>query len=1065
MKRLLRDLIFGSICFFASFNAFAQTLYNPKNVDRTATSFFDGQQTFRALEYSTDPQGNNKVYRLQTLPENGLPATTLQGISQGSTVYFEDKDPFDNQFTDNQTPYLSAEAVQLHYGFQAVLKATEQRFGWKGLDGIGVSPVKILMQNTDEIPDGDGKVYYFNDGADEYFFFGRSLNDSTDPFAGSLEIIGHEFCHAIFQHRASIPLNIELCREEESINEGVSFIFGLYIKNKIKQTTPQNYIWTLGDQLDDNPMHVSDPKSHEVADTYNGEFYVNVCSEDYDLDAASGIVLKWYYLLSEGFQGSAYNDLGYGYNNLQGIGVEKAIQIVWDAIPGFTINTDYPAYRNLTLQVAEKLYGLHSTEYIAVQNAWCAVGVCDNNPIGFSMYPANATGSVNPWPAVNVNLTWQNDLVQEWEVQMSTKYDFSENLQTVTVDNFTTIVDQNGLLVNYAVFDGYYHPGEKVYARAKITKADPNFCKGINPLCAFYQQFGPAHAFTLKDQKIEFWPDNSLSKVVNPWNKPGFRWKSIPDTDRYRIQVATDDAFNNLVYDDIVLHTGNFTESGNINTVLEMGQNYYARVRAERLDFIKINKNYGKWSDVVKLYTATPQTSVTQALNQSANDPAKLVPSLGCWVTWYPYPGTNHYIIQIAGDAAFANIMRSQTVAGNLNTLEVELPAVPDQTNLFIRVLPQKGGVFGICNNVWRIKTNKNATIPAMKSPADNSVFPFKAFLGTFVWKGGTLSLNLVDHFEVHITEKSSNLTSIFSTQGKVFDFLVKDPLLFDDKQGFKVQVLGVNSLGAKSALSLPFNYTVCPDHPGVSFPGDLGKVDPSQNFNIEWYPSAWFDAGSQYLVTIMDGANPLPGFNNKPTTSNFMLVPAGTLVNGKSYTVTVKNSASCPGITLPKTFFNAVGAGGVNQPQPPKLVNFNIELKGFRNDPDGTKFPPEYGTSNYVLGIELIDPDGNLLALVDPADPNGNPVTQLDVDSENSGVVMVGTNKPEGKYKFRIKMLNIFDPLLYYPFDQPRFSVSLNGQTVVNNHVITADFINPASPFNEWQNGFQFADIILDIK
>jgi hypothetical protein len=1064
MKRFLPDLILGLICFFASFDGFSQTLYNPKNVDRTAASFFDGQQTFRALEYSTDPQGNNKVYRLQTLSENGLPATTLQGTNQGNTVYFEDKDPFDNQFTDNLTPYLSAEAVQLHYGFQAVLKATEQRFGWKGLDGIGVSPVKVLMQNMDEIPDGNGKVYYFNDGADEYFFFGRSLNDSTDPFASSLEIIGHEFCHAVFQHRANMPLNIEFCREEESINEGVSFIFGLYIKNKIKQTTPQNYIWTLGDQLDDNPMHVSDPKSHQVADTYNGEFYVNVCSEDYDLAAASGVVLKWYYLLSEGFPGSAYNDLGYGYSNLQGIGVEKAIQIVWDAIPGFTINTDYPAFRKLTLQVAEKLYGLHSTEYLAVQNAWCAVGVCDNNPIGFSMSPVNGAGNIIPWPAVNVNLIWQNDLVQEWEVQMSTKYDFSENLQTVTVDNFTTVVDQNGLLVNYAAFDGYYHPGEKVYARAKITKADPNFCKGPNPLCTFYQQFGPTHAFTLKDQKIEFWPDNSLSKVVNPWDKPAFRWKSIPGTDRYRIHVATDDAFNNLVYDDIVLHTGNFTESGKINTVLEMGQNYYMRVRAERLDFIKINKNYGKWSDVVKLYTATPQTSITQALNQKANDPAKLVSSLGFWVTWYPYPGATNYVIQVAKDAAFIDIARSQTVSANINTLEFLLPLLPDQTELFVRVLPQKGAAFGICNNVWRVKTDEHATVPVMKSPASGTDFPFRNFLSVFQWNGGTLNMNTVDHFEVWVTEKTFGLTSIFTTQGKVFDFALQDPFMFDDKMGITMKVLAVGPHGAKSALSAPFDYDICPDHPEVIFPVDqISKVDALLPFNIQWQDSFWFDAGSAYLVTIRDAVTgvPVSGFSNKPTTTTAMLVPAGTLTSGKSYSITVKNSSSCIGINVADNIVTVVGSGGFNQPQSPKLVNFNIELKGFRNDLDGLAWE----TSDYVLGIELIDPDGNLIPLADANDPNGNQVTQLLVDSEDSGVVLVGNNKPEGKYKLRLKMKNIFNPLLYYPFDQPRFSVFLNGNPIVNPHIITTDFVNPASPFNEWQNGFQFADIVLDVK
>jgi len=205
----------------------------------------------------------------------------------------------------------------------------------------------------------------------------------------------------------------------------------------------------------------------------------------------------------------------------------------------------------------------------------------------------------------------------------------------------------------------------------------------------------------------------------------------------------------------------------------------------------------------------------------------------------------------------------------------------------------------------------------------------------------------------------------------------------------------------------------------------------------------------------------PFPGLATSPQQQRSCWCPPA-LTNGKNYVVSVKNSSSCLGIDVPKNLFSAVGSGGSNQPQPPQLVNFTIDLKGFRNDPDGTVFPPEYGTSNYVLGIELIDPDGNLLALVDP---NQNQITQLDVDSENSGVIIAGNNKPQGQYKLRLKMKNIFDPLLYYPFDQPKFSVFLNGQPIVNPHVITVDFANPNSIFNEWVVGFQFADIILNVK
>lgn len=384
-------------------------------------------------------------------------------------------------------------------------------------------------------------------------------------------------------------------------------------------------------------------------------------------------------------------------------------------------------------------------------------------------------------------------------------------------------------------------------------------------------------------------------------------------------------------------------------------------------------------------------------------------------------------------------------------------PLLPNLTDLFVRVLPQNGLIFGVCSNVWRIKVNETAALAAMKGPPDGTSIPFKDFAGkVFEWKSGAVNMNAVDHFELHL-KKTSGPTSIFSTQGKILNFFVQDPLLFDGT-GLQASVLAVNSLGAKTGLSLPFNYPICPDHPAVFFPGDLGKVDPTKDFKVEWFPSQSFAPGSQFLVTIKgNGMIAVPGFTDKPTTANFMLVPAGTLANGKNYTVTVRNSSSCPALLLPKTFFSAVGSGGSNQPQPPKLVDFNIELKAFRNDLDGLAWE----TSDYVLGIELIDPDGIVLGVFDP---NMMPVTQLLVDSENSGVIIQANDKPEGKYKLRLKMLSINNPLDYYPFDQPRFSVLLNGQPVISNHVITVDFVNPNSPFHEWKVGFQW-EVTLDIK
>ncbi len=1047
----------------------AQQIYNQKNVTQNLmTTHYDDAVPATVMEYSTDQAGTILERRLEILPENDLPATRVRIINDlFEEIPFVNQPPFDDFFNDGLFGWkYCVDAATLLFGTQVSLKVIKEKFGWIGLDNQAVNGKPIIWNIV-----APGKPSWvaspaYSPIAKEFVL---KIDGSEPEKITHIDVIGHEIIHGIIDQKVGSPINTSDCSERRVLEEALGDIIGLYILNEYEQNSPALYTWTQGKGFAVPGRCFDSPNSKGQPDTYFGDYYANVCPADgnYPEHQNATVIGHWYYLLAVGTTGTETNDLGYSYK-FNGIGIVKAVQIVWKCLDLLSDKIDFKGLKQATLTVAEQLYGLHSTEYLAVMNAWCAVGICENNLGPFFMSPAHGATGVEPWPGANVNVTWEGQPVDEWEVQMATNAAFTENVQNVPIKNFSVVIKPGGGSAYSGYATGYYHPGSRVYARARITKAGANFCKGYNPLCVLFQQYGPAHAFILDDKEAKFWhavPGDSWT--VNPWNDPEIEWKSVTNAHKYSFEVAEDEGFTKKVFTGDAPFSGNFLESGIINAMLEPTKPYYTRVRAERLNAPNLTDNVGAWSKTETIHVMTPRTSVLQGLNQKQGDPATPVSSLGVTVGWYPFPGASHYIIQIAEDDAFANVIRTQTVAGNLSTFEVSLPAVPDQTNLFVRVLPQLGASFGLCDKLWRIKTDKNLGTPLMKGPLNGTAFAFKSFLQVFEWQGGTVNLNLVDHFEVYFTEKTSGLTSIFITQGKVFDQLVKDPLSFDDKNGVKVAVLAVNGLGAKSALSPPFDYKICPDQPEVLFPVDLaGVIDPFKDFSVKWNSSFWFDPGSNYLVTLKDAMTgvPLPAFNNKPTTATSMVVPAGTLTNGKKYAVSVKNSSTCAGIVLPENVFSASGVGGSNQPQPPKLVNFNIELTAFRNDPDGTVFPPAYGTSNYVIGIQLIAPDGTLLGLVD-ASANSNPVTQLDVDSENSGVLMVAEMKPEGKYKLRLKMQNIFDPLIYYPFDQPRFSVSFNGKTLVNAHVITADFVDPYSSFNEWKIGFQFGDIVLDVK
>lgn len=1045
----------------------AQPIYNQINVTQDVlTTHYDDSKPLRVMEYSTDQAGTIIRRRLEALPENDLPLIKVQRLDKNLVDFpFVNAPPFDALFDDGAPDYKIAEtAATLMHGTEVSLKVIKDKFGWLGIDNQSVNGKPIIWNVVEAVNPNSIPAPKYGPVQQEFFLFadGDELEKTT-----RIETVCHEIVHAIIHSKvgSAALAGVDPCGERNVLEESIGDIIGLYVLNEYEQNSPALYQWTWSKGLIYQGRPFDNPNNFNLPDTYYGNFYASTCpiAGNFTEHQNATVIDHWYYLLAAGTTGTETNDLGYSYH-LNGIGVHKAAQIVWKCIDFLSLKSNFKDLKDATLKAAEQLYGLHSTEYLAVMDAWCAVGICDNNLGPFYMSPAHGATGVEPWPGVNVNVTWEGLPVDEWEVQMATNAAFTENVQNVLIKNFSVVIKPGGGSAYSGFATGYYHPGERVYARARITKAGANFCKGYNPLCVLFQQYGPAHAFTLDDKQAKFWHMVPPSDhwTVNPWNDPEIEWKMVSNSQQYTYQVAEDDAFTKITYTGTAPYTGNFPESGVINTLLDPGKTYYTRVRAERFNSPSITDNFGVWSKAEPINVSIPLTSIMPALKQKPGDPPKVVSTLGLWVNWYTYPGASHYVIQAASDPAFANVLRSQTVAGNLTSIQFALPAAPDQTHFYLRVLPQRGSTFGICDNVLHVKTNENATFPTMKSPADGSVFPFMDTFGTtFEWNGGTVNPDLIHHFRLKITQ-NGNLTSYIDTPGKNFSHFSQDPLIYSNKQGFTMSVQAINELGAKSGFSSPFSYTICADHPGVSFPGDLGKVDPSKNFNIEWYPSAWFDPGSQYLVTIKQSGNIVPGFNNKPTTDNFMLVPAGTLPDGKNFTVSVKNSSACANLPFAETFFVTKSSGGSNQPQPPKLVNFNIEIKGFRNDPDGTVFPPAWGTSNFRFGLRLIDPVGSDMTLLDA---NGDPVSHLDVDSENSGVIMLAQNQPEGKYKLKLEIADIFDPFSYYPFDQPRFSVLVNGEPVVTDHVITIDLIDPDSQFNEFKKGFKYADIVLDVK
>jgi Zn-dependent metalloprotease len=219
--------------------------------------------------------------------------------------------------------------------------------------------------------------------------YGDGNGNEVTPLV-SLDIVGHEFSHAVIDKTA----NLFYQNESGALNESFSDIFGTAIEF-YASTSPN---WTIGeDIIHFSPYYARSLKEPNTGfegrpDTYQGEFWHKLIPSTYpipDTDSVndhggvhtnSGVQNYWFYLLSQG--GTGTNDKLKTYN-VTGIGIDKAVKIAYNNLYNLTPISDYSSAFIGSFLTVEALFppvnGVNSPEYNSVRQAWYAVGI-GNDP-------------------------------------------------------------------------------------------------------------------------------------------------------------------------------------------------------------------------------------------------------------------------------------------------------------------------------------------------------------------------------------------------------------------------------------------------------------------------------------------------------------------------------------------------------------------------------------------------------------------------------------------------------------------------------------------------------------
>lgn len=216
--------------------------------------------------------------------------------------------------------------------------------------------------------------------------------------------------------------------------------------------------------------------------------------------------------------------------------------------------------------------------------------------------------------------TWESDFGDNYEIQIASDEDFD--------DIVAEVVD---------LTETSYTPDEKLEEDTTYwwqIRAEEN---------GHYSDWSDAFSFTTKVIEPEaptlVSPDDEATEVEIPVK---LEWNAVAEADSYRIQIATDEGFN-----DIKVDSGGITDAEISLNDLDHETEYFWQVQAVRVD------TPGEWSEAWQFTTKPMEPEVVYL--ESPEDGAEDV-SRQPELTWKTDFG-NRYEIRIAGDEDFDNII------------------------------------------------------------------------------------------------------------------------------------------------------------------------------------------------------------------------------------------------------------------------------------------------------------------------------------------------------------------------------------------------------------------------
>jgi zinc metalloprotease ZmpA len=245
------------------------------------------------------------------------------------------------------------------------------------VDALFVAQTEARMLNQwlgRNAMDGAGGAWPINVGLNQEtaFYDGRQItigHNIANQWISALDVVGHEMGHGIDDHT---PGGISRSGTQEFIADA----FGVSTEWFADQSPPFDAPdFSVGDSIN---LHGTGEHRNMANPSAVG--HPNCFSSSIptiEVHAAAGPGNHWFYLVAEGSNptnGQPTSPTCNG-STVVGLGIQTAIQIMYNAMLMKTTTSSYLRYRTWTLQAAKNLFPDSCTEFDTVRAAWNAVSV------------------------------------------------------------------------------------------------------------------------------------------------------------------------------------------------------------------------------------------------------------------------------------------------------------------------------------------------------------------------------------------------------------------------------------------------------------------------------------------------------------------------------------------------------------------------------------------------------------------------------------------------------------------------------------------------------------------